>query len=99
MLFDAAGNLYGGTSGGGLYASGTIFEFTRDSSGKWEYHNIFNFTGNGPTTDLVMDPEGNLYGAGYSAVFELSPQGDTVVGLKLQAIRLLPRTASIRLDG
>jgi hypothetical protein len=76
MLFDAAGNLYGGTSGGGLYGSGTAFELTRDSNGKWAFHSIFNFTGNGPTTDLVMDSEGNLYGAGYSAVFELSPQMD-----------------------
>ena len=77
MVFDAVGNLYGNTSGGGVYGGGTAFELTPDSAGKWEYRNIFNFSpNNGPVTNLVMDPEANLYGAGYSGLVELSPQVD-----------------------
>lgn len=78
MVFDAAGNLYGNTSGGGVYGGGTAFELTRDSTGKWEYRNIFNFSADngGVVTNLVIDTEGNLYGAGYSGLVELSPQAD-----------------------
>src|SRR3954452_12956071 len=35
MIFDAAGNLYGTTVGGGLYGGGTVFELSPDGSGNW----------------------------------------------------------------
>ena len=76
VVLDAAGNLYGGTLGGGLYGAGTAFELARDSGGNWQYNTIFNFSNHGPQTNLVFDPEGNLYGANYSGLFELSLQAD-----------------------
>jgi uncharacterized repeat protein (TIGR03803 family) len=35
LIFDGAGNLYGTTEFGGVYASGTVFELTPKAGGKW----------------------------------------------------------------
>jgi uncharacterized repeat protein (TIGR03803 family) len=35
LVFDASGNLYGGTSGGGTYGYGTVFELTPTAHGPW----------------------------------------------------------------
>jgi uncharacterized repeat protein (TIGR03803 family) len=76
-----AGNLYGtASSGEGTNSFGNVFEVTVSS----ETLNIldpFNSTdGSGPTTNLVADTEGNLYGMtnsgganGVGTVFMLSP--------------------------
>ncbi len=66
VVFDAAGNLYGTTSEGGL-GSGTIFELTPGSNGKWTESVAHRFEGppdgafayNG----MVGDGAGNFYGA------------------------------------
>lgn len=65
MILDAAGNLYGTTAGGGLYGQGVAFELGF-GGGAWVETVLHSF-GNGqdgqdPTTALVMDASGNLYG-------------------------------------
>jgi uncharacterized repeat protein (TIGR03803 family) len=76
VIFDASGNLYGGSS----YST---FELTPGSNGDWTEKQIHNFTGGSdgayPESALVFDKAGNLYGTTYSGgihrgtVFELTP--------------------------
>jgi uncharacterized repeat protein (TIGR03803 family) len=83
LTMDHAGNLYGTTFYGGAYSKGTAFELTSNAVG-WTETVLHSF-GNGtdasqPTTSLIFDASGNLYGAtlgggglGGGTVFELSP--------------------------
>ena len=84
VAFDAAGNLYGTTTSGGPYGSGTVFRLTAGQSGSWTENVLHAFTGGKdgqyPTGSLVSDTAGNLYGTtskggvkGYGVVFKLSP--------------------------
>ncbi len=89
LIFDAAGNLYGTTQGGGTYASGTAFELSPTGGGGWSEQVLYNFKlsypsvdGGDPLAGLIFDTAGNLYGTtsgggafGYGTVFELSPSG------------------------
>jgi uncharacterized repeat protein (TIGR03803 family) len=89
LIFDAAGNLYGTTSQGGDYGSGTVFELTPNGSGGWTEKKLHNFSffygttdGNSPQSSLIFDRAGNLYGTTsqggdfkVGTVFELSPNG------------------------
>ncbi len=72
LIFDAAGNLYGTTSGGGTYGNctyfgcGTVFELTPTSGGGWTEQVLHDF-GNGtdgakPSAGVTFDAAGNLYG-------------------------------------
>src|ERR1035441_2481606 len=74
LVFDAAGNLYGTTSAGGVYTScssgsggcGTVFELTPTAGGGWTEKVLHSF-GNGadgtnPQASLIFDAAGNLYG-------------------------------------
>jgi uncharacterized repeat protein (TIGR03803 family) len=72
LVFDAAGNLYGTTVGGGQYQGGTVFELTPEN-GVWKESILYSFQGhaghgNGPSdgyypkAGLVFDAAGNLYG-------------------------------------
>jgi len=86
LVMDAAGNLYGTTSWGGIHGetSGTIFELSPREGGAWAETVLHNF-GNGhdgtlPHAGLIFDAAGNLYGTTYlgglygdGTVFELSP--------------------------
>src|ERR1700733_11669167 len=74
------GKLYGTTATGGTYDSGTVFELVHTSSG-WVKTALHEFTGGAdgedPTSGLVADKAGNLYGAanGECGVFEMSRKG------------------------
>lgn len=82
LIFDAAGNLYGTTHGGGAYTIGTVFELS-PSPGGWTEKILYNFNNNGNAgsdAPLTLDAAGNLYGVSlqggvntYGFVFELSP--------------------------
>jgi uncharacterized repeat protein (TIGR03803 family) len=58
LIFDASGNLYGTTAGGGTAGDGTVFELTPTSSG-WNEVVLYSFQGgvDGKDSDssLVMD--------------------------------------------
>ena len=67
LIFDAAGNLYGTTAGGGTYSDGTVFELTPNGDGTWTEKTLHEFGGTptdgaGPLGGLVMDVSGTLYG-------------------------------------
>ncbi len=66
LVRDAQGNLYGTTSGGGTSGWGTVFKV--DTTGHETV--LYSFTGTGgdganPTSGVVRDAQGNLYGTTY----------------------------------
>lgn len=86
LVADSAGNLYGTTSSGGLYGSGTAFEVSPPAvkGGRWTQAVLYSFAAyptdaSEPTGGLILDSAGNLYGAAgggsnsQGVVFELSP--------------------------
>jgi uncharacterized repeat protein (TIGR03803 family) len=84
LIFDAKGNLYGTTAGGGASGDGAVFELI-SSKGKWTEKTLYSFNPNGkdalfPEAGLISDSSGNLYGTTYGGgangagtVFELTP--------------------------
>jgi uncharacterized repeat protein (TIGR03803 family) len=95
VILDAAGNLYGTTYGGGTFVGGIAYELSPSASGVWTETVLHYFSGGTdgfkPTTNLVLDAAGNLYGTtlqggagscvmnsykGCGTVFELSPAGN-----------------------
>lgn len=80
-IFDASGNMYGTTCGGGGLNYGTVFEMQR-SSGVWTESEIYVFDGGDgecPESGPIMDHAGNLYGTtiqgfgNQGEVWEISP--------------------------
>ncbi len=73
LIFDAAGNLYGTTFGGGSEAvnpDGVVFELMHNEDGTWTEKALFTFSyagssGAGPIAGLILDAAGNLYGTTY----------------------------------
>jgi uncharacterized repeat protein (TIGR03803 family) len=66
VIMDAAGNLYGTTSYGGIYGYGIVFELSPRAGGGWTETVLHSF-GNGddgswPQAGLTIDSAGNLYG-------------------------------------
>ncbi|MBA3915083.1 MAG: hypothetical protein H0X25_14790 [Acidobacteriales bacterium] len=85
-VFDKAGNLYGTTPQGGSYGCGIAFELSPQGNGVWSEQVLHQFAcgidGNAPDAGLMLDTNGNLFGAsgsggtdGYGVAFELSPLG------------------------
>jgi uncharacterized repeat protein (TIGR03803 family) len=85
VIFDASGNLYGTTVGGGTSNLGTVFELTPTESG-WSEKVLYSFAagldGASPYAGLVFNGAGSLYGTSYAGgayddgtVFELTPTG------------------------
>jgi uncharacterized repeat protein (TIGR03803 family) len=112
LIQDAEGNLYGTSEGGGMgscYADigcGTVFKI--DTSGTETV--LYRFTGGSdgaqPTTALVRDAAGNLYGTtsrggvncpayGCGTVFKLDPTGQETVLHKFQGIGQSPNSPLI----
>ncbi len=85
VIMDAAGNLYGTASGGGI-CCGVVFKL--DASGDFSVLYQFKGTpdGNSPNGRLVRDAAGNLYGTtsmggnfGAGTVYKLSPSGKMTI--------------------
>jgi uncharacterized repeat protein (TIGR03803 family) len=86
LIFDASGNLYGTTGGGGTYSLGTVFELKPKAGGGWAEAILYNFDDNGrdgwgPVASLIFDAVGNLYGTtsqggahNHGTVFEMKPK-------------------------
>src|SRR5208337_4751127 len=87
LIMDASGNLYGTTDLGGAHFYGTVFELTPDGTETVLYsfcsQGGLNCTdGANPVGTLVMDTEGNLYGATAlyeGTVFEFAPNSTETV--------------------
>jgi uncharacterized repeat protein (TIGR03803 family) len=70
VVFDASGNLYGTTAGGGGICDGepcgTVFKLTHTPDGHWKEKVIYGFLdpANGfyPSGSVIFDKAGNLYG-------------------------------------
>jgi uncharacterized repeat protein (TIGR03803 family) len=88
VIFDAAGNLYGTTTEGGLGRAnggcGSAFKLAPNPDGAWSGRELYGFTcdldGSNPVAGLTLDTAGNLYGTtpqggAYDdgVVFELTP--------------------------
>ncbi len=80
MTFDAAGNLYGTTIGGGAHGDGTAFEIARGSDSITTLASFNSADGLSPYGGLTLGPAGSLYGTTYQGgaggagtVFELTP--------------------------
>jgi uncharacterized repeat protein (TIGR03803 family) len=83
LSFDGPGNLYGTTTDFDSAYFGTVFELSPNGSGGWQKTTILQFDGlDGlhPTSGLVIDRTGNVYGTtpnggsgNFGLVFELSP--------------------------
>jgi uncharacterized repeat protein (TIGR03803 family) len=80
LTFDAVGNLYGTTAGGGFNGYGVVFKLTPTSDG-WSETVLHEFLGRaqGPMAPVLFDKKGNLYGTtyfgtgNYGVVFKITP--------------------------
>lgn len=76
VVFGPSGSLFGTTSSGGIYCSppvnsgcGTVFELTPTSGGTWKQTVLHAFDGTdglGPSSGLIFDAQGNLYGTTFN---------------------------------
>lgn len=84
LTFDAHGNLYGTTLGGGVDNPGTIFKLVHSSGGGWQETVLYSFTagddGAYPSSPVVLDPAGRIYGTTLWG----GPSGDTTGGVAFQ---------------
>jgi uncharacterized repeat protein (TIGR03803 family) len=84
LVKDSAGNLYGTTLNGGLGDNGTIFEVTKSGQESVLYRFTGGADGSAPSSSLVRDSSGNLYGmasggggaCGGGTVFKLDASGN-----------------------
>jgi uncharacterized repeat protein (TIGR03803 family) len=84
LIFDSAGSIYGTTQYGGPHDRGVVYKLTHTSGG-WTESVLYSFSGPDgwqPSTGVVFDSAGNLYGTTYQGgssndgvIFELTPSG------------------------
>jgi len=91
VALDAEGNVYG-TTLGGPDAGGTVFKLTPGAKNNWTESVLYSFTGGSdggvPTSGVVLDTAGNLYGTTSSGgiydqgvVYEVTPPTATTTTL------------------
>jgi len=83
LIRDESGNLYGTTEYGGVrvsqYSCGTVFRVSSTAK-ETVLHRFTGYTdGCNPTTALVRDAEGNLYGTTSATIFRISACGGETV--------------------
>src|ERR1700761_5474195 len=73
LTTDGAGNFYGTTALGGANMSGTVFELSPNKAGGYSESVLYSFCsaqncadGNDPTSTVIFDGAGNLYGTACS---------------------------------
>ncbi len=92
LIFDADGNLYSTTAGGGVGGYGTVFELTPNLDGTWSDTVLHSFPSDNadgylPYASPIFDPAGSLYATtayggdtrcsdGCGVVFKLTPNAD-----------------------
>ncbi|MBA3913198.1 MAG: hypothetical protein H0X25_04960 [Acidobacteriales bacterium] len=86
LTSDTEGNLYGAADVGGFfgdpcdptYGCGVIFKINVDGTEN-VLHVFTGDDGSSPKSPVVLDPDGNLYGATAFTVFKLDPSGNETV--------------------
>jgi len=88
LIMDSSGNLYGTTYSGGASKDGTVFELAKGSGTITDLASFNQTDGGGPTSGLIMDGSGNLYGTTTyggvlrkGTVFELAKGSGTITTL------------------
>ncbi len=72
LFMDSAGNFYG------TALDGTLFEFSPNGSGGWDYKVLCSCPATYGYGSLVMDKSGNLYGSTFwGQIFQYSPGGSS----------------------
>jgi uncharacterized repeat protein (TIGR03803 family) len=95
LLEDSGGNLYGAASGGGKRRAGTVFEYVSPGTLKVLYNFTSGTDGGEPSSGVIADGAGNLYGAtsaggnlnycvgntlrGCGVLYKLTPNGEETV--------------------
>jgi uncharacterized repeat protein (TIGR03803 family) len=89
VILDAAGNLYGASTFGGIGSCsitgcGLVYKLTPGPHGRWTYSALHKFSGGGdggePGGGVILDKEGHIFGTtrvggvgGNGVVFEITP--------------------------
>ena len=66
LAFDAKGNIYGTTQGGGTNGTGTVYELSPKTGGGWKEKVIYNFSATGadganPSAGMTIATDGTMY--------------------------------------
>ncbi len=66
LAFDANGNIYGTTQGGGTNGTGTVYELSPKTGGGWKEKVLYNFSatgadGSNPSAGMTIAPDGTMY--------------------------------------
>jgi uncharacterized repeat protein (TIGR03803 family) len=76
VFMDATGNLYGTTNSGGNANAGTVFEVKANGKER-VFHKFHPYSRHGysPSTSVIVDANGNLYGTTLDNAYEITADG------------------------